>query len=283
MTPRSPSDRRDGYADGERCNRVAIVTGGTHGIGRSCVEHLAAEGWHVVFQGRDEEAGSMLADSGLGSYVPGDLAREDTIERLVTLAETIGEGRIAGLVNNAGRGGRKPFAESSLADWDDIFAVNARSAFAVTRRALPGLRASSGSVVFVSSVAGLGGEADLSVYCASKAALIGLAKALAVELGEEVRFNTICPGQIATRMMRRITASPELSRPLVNRIPRRRFGEADEVASAVSWLLSDGSSYVNGAVLTVDGGESAGLIAADRPPPVAPSPSGGDSLDRANR
>lgn len=246
--------------DGRR--PVAIVTGGTHGIGRATVGHLHALGWMVVFQGRSREEGEAIAAAQPRlSYVGGDITDDAVPGSLVARALELGEGRIDGLVNNAGSGLRRNFEDSSAEDWDRLFAVNTRSAYLVTRAALPGLRRARGSVAFVSSVAGCGGEAGLSIYCASKAALIGLAQALAVELGDEVRFNVLCPGQIATRMMAGVTGSPSLHAMVAGRIPMRRLGGAEEVASAISFLLSPASSFVNGAVLPVDGGETAGIMA----------------------
>jgi NAD(P)-dependent dehydrogenase (short-subunit alcohol dehydrogenase family) len=253
----------------EGAGPVAIVTGGTHGIGRASVLALSAAGWRVVFQGRSEAEGRALAASRPGlAYVSGDLTEAATVRRLVARAAALDEGRIAGLVNNAGIGARRRFEDCDAGDWDRIFAINARSAFLVTRAALKGLRAANGSVVFVSSVAGSGGEDGLSVYCASKAALIGLAKALAVELGAEVRFNVLCPGQIATRMMARVVENPDLRAAVAGRIPMRRLGEAGEVAATIAFLLSPASTYVNGVVFAVDGGETAGIMA---PPPKGPA------------
>jgi len=140
-----------------------------------------------------------------------------------------------------------------------VLAVNARSTFLFIRHALEGLRRGRGSVVNIASIAGKTGEEGLAVYCASKAAVIGLTQALALEFGEEVRFNAVCPGQIETRMMGKIMSDALRKKQLELRIPANRFGAPQEVADVVAWLLSDQSTYVNGTVVTVDGGETAGL------------------------
>lgn len=237
---------------------MIVVTGGTHGIGRACVERLAPSG--VVFTGRDEAAGQALAASlPHTSFIPGDVADEADIRRVVDAALDRGDGRIDGLVNNAGTSRRVAFADATVADWDTVMDVNARSAFLFTRWALPGLRAARGAVVNIASIAGWTGEEGLAIYCASKAAVIAMTKALALEFGHEVRFNAICPGQIDTRMMAGIKDDPLRRRQLEQRIPAGRFGRPEEVAEAVAWLLSPQSGYVNGTVLGVDGGEAAGL------------------------
>jgi NAD(P)-dependent dehydrogenase (short-subunit alcohol dehydrogenase family) len=119
--------------------------------------------------------------------------------------------------------------------------------------------AARGSVVNMASVAGYVGEEGLAIYSATKGALIALTRSLALELGREVRFNAVCPGQIETRMMERITTDRESLRATEGRIPAGRLGLPQEVASTVLWLLSPEASYVNGAVITVDGAESAGI------------------------
>lgn len=237
---------------------MILVTGGTHGIGRACVERLAPRG--VVFTGRDAAAGEALAAAVPGArFVPGNVANEADIRQVVEIAIERGGGKLAGLVNNAGMGRRIAFAEATCDDWDTVMDVNARSAFLFTRHALAALRAGRGAVVNIASVAGQAGEEGLAVYAASKAALIAMTQSLALEFGDEVRFNAICPGQIATRMMQRVLDDPLRLEQLQQRIPAGRLGTPQEVADVVDWLLSDRSTYVNGAVFAVDGGETAGL------------------------
>jgi NAD(P)-dependent dehydrogenase (short-subunit alcohol dehydrogenase family) len=213
---------------------VAIVTGGTHGIGRATVAALSQAGWLVAFQGRSKTEGREIAADREGLYyVPGDLADERTIRSLVACAEDLGKGRIDGLVSNAGVGVRKRFEDCEASDWDQLFAINTRAAFLVTRAALARLRMARGSVVFISSVAGSGGESGLSIYSASKAALIGFAKTLVIELGEEVRFNVLCAGQIATRMMAGALESLNFATPFLR--VSRCGGSAKRTKSRPSW------------------------------------------------
>ncbi|WP_083203841.1 SDR family NAD(P)-dependent oxidoreductase [Ensifer adhaerens] len=239
---------------------MIIVTGATHGIGRACVEKLAAAGARVVATGRDAEAGRALEEISPGvTFLPGDVSREEDCRRVIDRALDLGGGHLSGLVNNAGMSKRISFASATQGDWDEVLAVNARSTFLFIRHALEGLRRGRGSVVNIASIAGKTGEEGLAVYCASKAAVIGLTQALALEFGDEVRFNAVCPGQIETRMMDKIMSDALRKKQLELRIPANRFGGPQEVADVVAWLLSDQSTYVNGTVVTVDGGETAGL------------------------
>ncbi len=248
---------------------MIIVTGGTHGIGRACVEKLTPLG--VVFTGRDVPAGEEMAARLQGAhFVPGDVASEADIRRVVDVALEKGGGKLTGLVNNAGMGRRIDFAQATSEDWDTVMNVNAKSAFLFTRWALQGLRAGRGAIVNVASVAGLVGEEGLAVYCASKAAIIAMTQALALEFGGEIRVNAICPGQIETRMMAKVMADDLRVKQLEQRIPASRFGQPQEVADVVAWLLSGAASYVNGAVISVDGGETAGLRTPRLPPGYGP-------------
>ncbi|MWB78389.1 SDR family oxidoreductase [Pseudooceanicola sp. 216_PA32_1] len=239
---------------------MIIVTGGTHGIGRAAAEIMAGEGHQVLIAGRDAETGQAIAGAVANiSFQQTDITDEAACRALVDRAMELGGGRIAGLVNNAGLGRRHVFAETTLADWDEVMQVNARSVYLMTRLALDGLIAARGSVVNISSIAGRAGEEELAIYTASKAAVIGLTQALALELGHAVRFNAVCPGQIGTRMMGRVLSDDRRRRELELRIPAGRIADPREVGEVIAWLISDKSSYVNGAVLPVDGGETAGL------------------------
>ena len=238
---------------------MMLVTGGTHGIGRACVERLARGGQRVIFVGRDRDAGEELQRSvASATYFACDVSIEADCRRAVDEALKLADGRLDGLVNNAGMTSRSDFAASTAAEWDEVMAVNVRSAFLFTRYALQALIAAKGAVVNVSSIAGKAGEEGLAIYCASKAAMIGLTQALALEFGEKVRVNAVCPGQVDTRMMKKISEDPVARRRLELRIPAGRFAKPAEIANVVAWLLSSEASYVNGAVITADGGETAG-------------------------
>jgi NAD(P)-dependent dehydrogenase (short-subunit alcohol dehydrogenase family) len=240
---------------------VIIVTGGTHGIGAAIVQKLALEGRTVIFTGRDMLAGEKVQkDAPNSEFMRADMSNTDDIALVVDHAKAIGEGSISGLVNNAGTTSRLAFSETTLDEWDRVFAVNTRAVFQTIRCALPCLIEAGGSVVNMGSIAGKVGEEGLASYCASKGAVISLTQALALEYGENVRFNAICPGQIETRMMSRVITNAPYLNALKQRIPAGRLGQPEEVANATSWLLSEQSSFVNGVILSVDGGESSGYM-----------------------
>lgn len=238
--------------------KTFIVTGGTRGIGAACVTQLVRNGARVVFTGRSAERDGS-SERANAVFVQGDASVEADCLRAIEAALDLGKGQIDGLVNNAGIGRRQSFAGATAADFDQIMSVNVRSAFLFTRHALEGLVRARGSVVMISSIAGAVGEEGLGIYTASKAALIGLTRALALEIGADVRVNAICPGQIETEMMASTLKIPGRRESLTSRIPSARLGTSEDIAEAVTWLLSSASAFVNGAVITVDGGETAGL------------------------
>ncbi|WP_172380969.1 SDR family NAD(P)-dependent oxidoreductase [Vibrio sp. Vb339] len=236
---------------------VILVTGGTHGIGAAVVKRLAEEDITVIFSGRDEKAGLAIQDSvDRTIFIKADMSSEEDIIELVNRSCLVGN--LVGLVNNAGTSSRTPFLETSTEEWDRVFSINTRASFYTIKCALPYLQQTQGAVVNMASIAGKVGEEGLAAYTSSKAAVIGLTQALALEFGDKVRFNAVCPGQIQTRMMDKVINNKPHLEALTHRIPMGRLGQANEIANVVKWLLSSEASFVNGATLSADGGESSG-------------------------
>jgi 3-oxoacyl-[acyl-carrier protein] reductase len=242
--------------------KVAVVTGGSHGIGRAICEDLVRRGAVVAFCGRDFEGGTAFADELQSSgaeaeFFLADVARPDEVTAFLwAVVENYGQVDI--LVNNAGITRDKLLVRMSPQDWDEVLGVNLTGAFHVTRAAAREmLRRRGGAIVNVSSVAGLVGNAGQANYAAAKAGLIGFTKALAVEFaGRGVRVNAVCPGFIDTRMTAGLSA--EIQAGILSRIPLRRLGTPNEVAQAVVFLCSDAASYITGQVVVVDGGLTCG-------------------------
>lgn len=236
-----------------------LITGGTHGIGRACVQLLAREGYLPILTGRDAAAGTELASNIPGSsFLQADLSAPGAVASLADRALSLCDGRLAGLVNNAGRSARNIFDETTEELCSQVYDLNLKVPSLLTALCLPALKAAKGSVVMISSIAGKTGEEGIALYTASKAGLIGLTKALALEIAPEVRINAVCPGQIETRMMSDTLSFPGHRVQLEERIPCGRLGRPEDIAEAVLWLISPKSSFVNGDVITVDGGETAG-------------------------
>lgn len=192
-----------------------------------------------------------------------------------------GGGRLRALVNDAGQASRFMFADCARQAWRTQHEINLDSVYSFTRACLPAPLAGHGAVVSLASVADLVGTEGLAARSSTKAAIIALTRSLALEHGHRVRFN----GDIQTRMMAGVLASAALRDALAERIPARRFGRPEEVASAVSWLLSDESAYVSSVALPVDGGLTAELRETRAPcePYAPPGSSGGTSRRMSGR
>ena len=237
--------------------RVALVTGASRGIGKAIAAKLAARGAQVVAAARGENARSTVeeitAAGGKADALALDVTEAGAGE--AAIAATVGKyGRIDVLVNNAGITRDQLMLRMKRDDWDAVLETNLTAAFALTQAALkPMLKARQGRIICISSVVGQGGNAGQANYAASKAGLIGFAKAVAQEVASRgITVNVVSPGLIDTDMTRAITGSAH--EDWAARIPLKRLGTPEDIAAAVCFLASDEASYITGQVLAVNGG-----------------------------
>ena len=244
--------------------RVALVTGASRGLGRAMALALAGCGAHVVVNGRNEEGiaathGAILAAGGAATAMAFDTTDTGAADAAVDRIEAE-VGRLDILVNNAGYGNGRSGSETSNGEWDEIINVDLNACFRLARRASVGMiRRGWGRIINISSInAHIAREANAS-YCAAKAGLEGMTRALAVEWGPKgITVNAIAPGYMMTpdNMASALRADPVQRERFAQRTALGRWGQGDELDGAVVFLASDAAAYCTGHVLIVDGGMS---------------------------
>jgi NAD(P)-dependent dehydrogenase (short-subunit alcohol dehydrogenase family) len=238
--------------------KVALVTGGTSGIGLATAKELAAQGAKVYITGR-RQAELDNAVASLGGQVTGIRADASRLEDLDTVYAQIAEqaGRLDVLYANAGGGDMLPLGAITEEHFDRIFATNGRGVLFTVQKALP-LLVSGSSVILTGSTVSIKGTANFSVYSASKAAVRNFARSWALDLqGRGIRVNVVSPGPIKTPGLGELVPEDQrqgLFDALAATVPLGRIGEAEEVAKVVAFLASDAASFINAAELFVDGG-----------------------------
>jgi NAD(P)-dependent dehydrogenase (short-subunit alcohol dehydrogenase family) len=239
--------------------KVAVVTGGNSGIGLATAKRFQQEGAKVAISGRSRKT----LDDAVRTIGNGVLAIRADVSQLAELDKLYAEvskklGNIDVLFVNAGVAKFAPISETTESTYDEQFDINIKGAYFTIQKAIPFLN-DGASIILNTSVAGSKGNANTSAYSATKAALRSLARTAAAELIERgIRVNAVAPGPIVTPIFERIglpeEAVGEFSKQIIERVPMKRFGQPEEVASTVAFLASDDASYITGVEINVDGG-----------------------------
>ena len=244
-------------------NKIAVITGGNSGIGLAAAHEFRQQGASVILIGRKPEAVATAA-ADVGGDTLGVVADVSRVADLDKAFQTIREkvGHIDILFANAGVAHFAPLAESSEALYDEMFNANVKGAYFTVQKALPLLTEGAAIVITASTVAHFG-MPGASIYAAGKAALVNLVKTLALELApRKIRVNVISPGPIATPIFDKMglpaAAVQEMGGAILSQVPLGRFGQPEEIAKAVAYLVSPDAAYVTGTELLVDGGMAQG-------------------------
>jgi NAD(P)-dependent dehydrogenase (short-subunit alcohol dehydrogenase family) len=240
-------------------DKVAVVTGGNSGIGLASAKRLHQEGARVVISGRDARTlDAAVSAIGAGTLaVQSDVSRLADIERLYSVVASK-LGKIDVLFANAGIGKFAPYTVSGEGLFDELFAINVKGVYFTLQKAIPHLN-DGASVILNTSIVASKGPENMGIYAATKAAVRSFARTAATELlGRNIRVNAVAPGPIATPIFGRSGMTEEqiegFKAGISERVPMRRIGRPEEIASAVAFLASDDASYVTGVELNIDGG-----------------------------
>jgi len=245
-------------------NKIVIVTGAGSGIGKATAIHFAKHGAIVVVSDINLESAKKVAEEivtngGKSRPIKVNVAKFEEVDNLIKA--TVEEfGRLDVIVNNAGIGPNLLRThESSLEDWDKVIAVNQTGVFYCMKLALVQfLKQGGGTIVNIASLAGLKASPNNISYSASKFAVVGMTKSVAMEYAtKNIRVNAVCPGYTESALLDQlIAAKPEMDAILKSVIPMKRYGKAEEIAEAAVWLASDNTKFMTGQTITLDGGTS---------------------------
>ena len=250
--PTTPSFRLD--------NKTALITGASSGIGLGCAVALAEAGAHVVVSARSSDKLNAVVDTIKAKGLSAEAMVMDVADTNLVQEIIDSKGPFDILVNSAGLGRHSPSKDTSIEDFDAVMNVNLRGAYFVTQAVANGLikAKKTGSLINISSQMGHVGGIDRAVYSASKHAVEGFTKAMAIEWGpHQIRVNTICPTFIRTPLTQSTFDNPDRKEWIESKIKIGRIGEVEDIMGAVVFLASDASSMVTGSALMVDGGWTA--------------------------
>lgn len=242
-------------------NKVALVIGGSTGIGRATAVAFGQAGATVMVAGRSQEQGketeALVQQTGVEAlFIETDVTSDRSVRALID--QTVEKfGRIDVAFNNAGIEGKvAPIAETTEADFDSIIDTNLKGVYlGLKYQVSQMLKNGGGTIVNTASIGGVVGFPNTAIYCASKHAVIGLTKTVALELANSnIRVNAIAPGAVQTGLLNRMSGGEEAAQGVAQAIPMKRISSPEEIAGAVVWLSSDEASYITGHTLVLDGG-----------------------------
>jgi len=243
-------------------NKVAIITGGSSGIGKATAILFAEEGCKIIIADVDSKSGKEVekmirSKGGEAFFIKTGVTNSSEVKKLMD--KTVEKyGKLDILFNNAGIYFMKSFEKITEDDWDKTLDINLKGAFLCSKYALPLLKKTKGTIINNASVLGIKPEPESAAYCASKAGLISLTRAMALEYSKiGIRVNCVCPGPILTPLLKKALPTKKDLGRVASYMPMKRIGTSGEVAKVVLFLASDDASYVTGAIYTVDGGETA--------------------------
>ena len=235
-------------------SKIALVTGGTRGIGESISKKLKSSGIHVIanYASNDNSAKTFSSESNI-DVVKWDVSNFDECKKNVSQIYEKYK-NIDILVNNAGITRDAPLHKMSLENWEKVVSVNLNSVFNMTSLVINKMRENQfGRIVHISSINGQKGQFGQTNYAATKSALIGFSKSLALESASKgITSNVICPGYINTEMVAAIRE--DILKSIIDTIPNKRLGESDEIAEMVQYIISEKASYINGSTISINGG-----------------------------